>query len=221
MNGLHRRLSVLEIAGQSDKLHVLRHGLRFLHFLLLHHLRQSVFVQITQEGIRLNLLLVLVLLPYEIAISVVVACRSTHRQSPTLLILILQIEARDAIHVFGKILLLSLRTLDCRYVKTKTIVVVILLRVNVLDCLSGLHHLLLTQDRKDHFLVVFLISRELLLIDLGLLFPLLPFASRGIRVTSIIPVVIHDHTRVIVLVPACHSIKSKYKSSSCCFIREE
>ena len=112
MNGLHRRLSVLEIAGQSDKLHVLRHGLRFLHLLLLHHLRQSVFVQITQEGIRLNLLLVLVLLPYEIAISVVVACRSTHRQRPTLLILILQIEARDAIHVLGKILLLSLKTLD-------------------------------------------------------------------------------------------------------------
>ena len=111
MDSLHRRLSILEIAGQSDKLHVLRHG-RFLHFLLLHHLRQSVFVQITQEGIRLNLLLVLVLLPYEIAISVVVACRSTHRQRPTLLILILQIEARDAIHVLGKILLLSLKTLD-------------------------------------------------------------------------------------------------------------
>lgn len=111
MNGLHRRLSILEIAGQSDKLHVLRHGLRFLH-LLLHHLRQSVFVQITQEGIRLNLLLVLVLLPYEIAISVVVACKSAHTQNPTLLILILQIEARDAIHVFGKILLLSLKTLD-------------------------------------------------------------------------------------------------------------
>lgn len=143
-NCLHWRFSVLQIASKSYELHVLRHGLFWLHLLLFLHLRKSVLVQVAQKGIGSDFLFILVLPPNEISISVKVTYTLTKHQRSTVLVLLLQIETGDAVHVLINISFLYMTTEDSIYIQIEARVLVVILSVDVLDCFPGSHHLRFT-----------------------------------------------------------------------------